>query len=99
MSTLIPHTVVAILEAKPDCSQALEDALKVIVAPSRAEETNLEYRLHQSKNNPCEFILYENWTSEEKHQEQFQKLYIIELANKLENLLAKPYQVFFAKEI
>lgn len=93
------HTVIAILEAKPEHREALESALKAVVSPSRAEEANVEYRLHKVKNNPCEFVLYENWINEEKHQEQFQKPYIVELGSKLDGLLAKPYQVLFAEEI
>jgi quinol monooxygenase YgiN len=94
-----PHTVVAILEAKPEKGQELESALKAIVTPSRAEKANLEYRLHKSKDNPLQFFLYENWVDGEKHQEQFSKPYITDLVSKLDDLLAKPFQAIFAEEI
>lgn len=93
------HTVVIILEAKPGMESELESALVSVAEQSRAENTNIEYRLHKSIENPQQFILYENWESKEKHQAQFEKLYIKDFADKLENVLAKPYQGFFAEEI
>ena len=93
------HTVVVILEAKEAKAAELRAALEAVIAPSRAEPTCIEYRLHQAQDNPAQFVLYENWVSKEKHQEQFEKPYILELGAKLESLLSKPYQVVFAEEI
>jgi len=84
---------------KKGMERQLESALQAVVAPSRAEKTNIEYRLHKSIDNPALFILYENWESKEQHQKQFNKFYIQELVGKLETILAKPYQVIFANEL
>ncbi len=97
MST--PHTVVVLLEAKQGKEQALESALKAVIVPSSSENTCLEYRLHKSIDNPAQFFLYETWASKEAHQAQFDKPYIKELGAKLGNLLAKPYQAVFARQI
>ncbi len=94
-----PHTVVVVLEAKPGKESQLKQALVDVIEPSRAENTCLEYRLHQDITNPAQFVLYENWENQQKHQQQFTKPYVTTLANKLENLLAKPYQAIFAEEI
>ena len=93
------HTVVVILEAQAGKEDELKVALEAVVEPSRAEPSCLEYRLHQDQDNPAQFMLYENWVSKEKHQEQFEKSYILALGAKLGSLLAKPYQVLFAKEV
>jgi len=93
------HVVIVIFEAKPGKEGALEAALSDVVGPSRSEASCLEYRLHKSNTNPAEFVLYENWESQEKHQEQFQKPYIIALGQKLEELLVRPYQVIFSHEL
>ena len=93
------YTVVAIIEGQPGKESELKQLLMDVIEPSRAEGTCLEYRLHQDLNNPAQFIFYENWMSKEAHQQQFQKPYIIALAQKLDGLLAKPYQVIFAEEI
>lgn len=96
---LKPHTVIVILEAKQDKAKELEAVLETVVQPSRAENACLEYRLHKNLDNPCQFVLYENWKSKEKHQEQFTKPYIKGLVDKLGDLLVKPYQAIFAEEI
>ncbi len=93
------HTVVVVLEAMSGKADELKQALNSVISPSRAEKTCLEYRLHQDSNNPNVFILYENWESKEAHQAQFTKPYIIELINKIEAILAKPFQVYFAQEL
>jgi len=93
------YTVIAIVEAKAGKETELKQALEQIVAPSRAKPACIEYRLHQDATNPAVFILYENWKSKELHAQQFQKPYILELIPKLSDLLAKPYQGFFAHEI
>jgi quinol monooxygenase YgiN len=93
------YTVIAFLEAKPGKESELKQRLEDVVEPSRAENTCLEYRLHQDLNNPAQFVIYENWKSKEAHQEQFQKSYITALIKKLEELLAKPYQAIFAHEV
>ena len=94
----IPHTVVIILEAKPTKEAALKQALVKVCEPSRSEKTCIEYRLHQNQNNPAQFILYENWESKEAHQDQFNKPYVIDLIAEIHDLLARPYQAYFAHE-
>jgi quinol monooxygenase YgiN len=93
------HTVVCILEANPNQENELKEALQKVASASRNEDTCIEYRLHQDKNHPTKFVLYENWTNQEDHQKQFQKPYILELGQKLEGLLASPVLAFFAEEI
>lgn len=95
----IPHTVIAVLEAKKGKEEELASALKSVVQSSRSESTCLEYRLHRSIENQSQFTLYENWVNKEKHQEQFTKPYIVELGKKLDDLIAKPCQIIFAEEI
>lgn len=94
-----PLTVVVVLEAKVEKTSALKQALINVIKPSRAEKTCLEYRLHQDPKNSAKFILYEKWESVAAHQEQFKKPYILELANKIGNVLAKPYEVHFTEEL
>ncbi len=94
-----PHTVMVLLEAKPGKEAEMKELLMGVVEPSRAEETCLGYHLHQDINNGSQFMLYETWTSQQDHAKQFEKPYIIELGQKLETILAKPYQVVFAKEL
>jgi quinol monooxygenase YgiN len=93
------HTVIVVLNAKQGKEKELESALQAVVQPSRSEKACLEYRLHKNKDNPLQFILYEIWESQEKHQEQFAKPYIKNLADKLEHLTIGSYQAYRAEEI
>jgi quinol monooxygenase YgiN len=93
------HTVLVIIESVKGKEESLKNALMDVIEPSRSENSCLEYRLHQDKNNPAQFVIYENWKSAELHQEQFKKSYITALGKKIEPLLAKPYQVIFANEL
>lgn len=94
-----PYTVVVIFEAKQGKANELQLALETVAQLSRGEKPCLEYRLHRDVKNPNQFILYENWTSKEEHKEHLEMSYIIELAEKLDHLLDKPYQAIFAEEI
>ena len=93
------HTVIAILESINGEEEVVKNALMQVAASCRAEISCLEYRLHQNKTNPAQFVLYENWESSDLHQEQFKKSYIIDFGKKIKPLLAKPYQVIFANEL
>ena len=93
------YTVIVILEAIAERQNELRQALIEIVEPSRQEVGCLEYNLHQDLNNPAKFILYETWKCKESHQQQFEKPYILALAEKIDGLLASSYQIFCAEKI
>src|SRR5208337_3646262 len=50
-------------QAKPGQDAALRDVLKACVAPTRAEQGNRGYALHEGLDTPGRFFLYETWTS------------------------------------
>ena len=58
-----PVTVVARMTAKPGKEAALKNELLGLVAPSRKDAGCLNYDLHQSPENPANFMFYENWES------------------------------------
>lgn len=60
MSTL---TIVARIEAKPEKTELVKNALLRLIEPTRAEEGCLQYDLHQDNASPEVFVFYENWTS------------------------------------
>lgn len=59
-------TVIASMKAKPGKEQELQQALEGLIAPTRTEEGNVNYDLHQSVTDPKVFYLYENWRSSEQ---------------------------------
>lgn len=86
------HTIIAILEAKPEKQTALKEELLYVASESRKENSCLEYRVTQDSSNPAQFVLFERWESAEAHSLQFSKPYITALIPKLTDLLVKPYQ-------
>lgn len=91
------YTVLAVVEAQPGKETELKQVLTESLVPSHPEDACIEYRLHQDSNNPAIFFLYENWKSKELHQQQFKKPYVRALIQKLNGLLIKPSQGFFAE--
>lgn len=62
-------TIVAILKAKKGSEQDLRNELLKVVLPSRAEEGCVEYILHESQENPEQFVSYETWKDQTALQE------------------------------
>jgi len=58
-----PLTIVAVITAKPGAEAELEERLRGLVGPSRADAGCERYDLHRSTETPREFLFYETWTS------------------------------------
>lgn len=94
-----PITIMCVLEAAEGQVDALKSTLLKIAEQSRQEATNIAYRVHQSWENPAQFILYETWTNDADHKQQFSKPYILAFIEKSKTLLGKPYQGYSAREL
>lgn len=58
-----PLTVVATLKARAGQEEALHEALRALIPPTRAEGGCINYDLHRSSDEPGTFLFYENWTT------------------------------------
>ena len=56
-------TIIAKIRAKAGMELRLREALLALVAPTRAESGCINYDLHVARDNPREFVFYENWRS------------------------------------
>lgn len=56
-------TIVAFITAKPGMQQQVREVLLDLVEQTRKERGCVNYDLHQSQDNPREFVMYENWES------------------------------------
>lgn len=56
-------TVAAFLKGKPGKESQMRTELLALVAPSRKDGGCLSYDLHQSSEDPAQFLFYENWAS------------------------------------
>lgn len=61
-------TAIATLIAKPGQQEALEQHLRALVEPTRAEAGCGQYDLHQDLANPLAFYMIEQWSSDEALQ-------------------------------
>jgi quinol monooxygenase YgiN len=56
-------TIIAKLRAKPGMESRVRETFGALRAPTHKEDGCVYYELHQSIENPLEFMFYENWTS------------------------------------
>lgn len=56
-------TIMAFITAKAGMQPQVREVLLDLVAQTRKEKGCLNYDLHQSQDNPREFVIYENWES------------------------------------
>jgi quinol monooxygenase YgiN len=55
-------SVVAVITAKPGSEDAVRDAMKALVGPTREEEGCLSYSLSESSSEPGVFVTVEEWS-------------------------------------
>lgn len=56
-------TIIAKLRAKPGMEARVRETFGALRAPTHKEDGCVHYELHQSLEDPREFVFYENWTS------------------------------------
>lgn len=54
-------SIIAVLKAKPGKTNALKQALKALLLPTRREPGNIEYDLFQLRDTPDVFYVRESW--------------------------------------
>ncbi len=68
--------IAVILTAKEAHRQEVLDALWMLIDPTRAEEGNISYNMHQDKKDPNTFVFYEHWKSQQAIDEHLEKPYL-----------------------
>lgn len=82
--------VVAHLQSKPGCEEALRSVLTSFVAPTRQEEGCLRYDLHVDLDDPTKFTFIEEWESREALNKHGQSEHIAAGRAQFPELLAQP---------
>ena len=93
MSSQIPFTVLAIVEAKPGKEHDLKNTLVSLIEPTLHEEGCLKYDLHQCNDNPAKFMFYENWATQAAHTKHRQSPHMKAWRTKKDDLLVTPSDV------
>ena len=92
-------TVVAKLKARPGLEDEVNKTLMALVAPTRTEDGCINYDLHQSQDDPSQFLFHENWVSREALDCHLAKPYLQGLMARADQLFAEPIDVMFWTEI
>ena len=88
-----PIALYGFLKPKPEHSAEVRDALIALVEPTRAEEGNLEYHIHEQPDG--RFFLYEVWRSQEDLDLHVQYPPLREFLEKAEELLQEAPEAYF----
>ena len=86
-------TVVARIRAKPGKESDVKQALLALVEWTRTEPGCINYDLHQSQNDPAQFLFYENWESKEDLEVHAQSPHIQVFRARAAELLAEPVEI------
>ena len=71
-------TIVVHILAKEEYREDVKAELLKLVGPTRGEEGNISYDLHQDNSNPNLFLFHEKWVSQELLQKHSQSKHIAE---------------------
>jgi quinol monooxygenase YgiN len=92
-------TVIASLRAKPGSEDQLRTALSSLIEPTKKEDGNVNYDLHEAVDQPGLFYFYENWESAEALQQHMQAPHMVEALGAAQALLAEPPSIAQVKRI
>ena len=74
-------------------TEELERILAAQVAPARAEPGCVAYHFHRDAKDPCVFVFYENFESQEALEQHLKLPHLLPLMNRLDELLAGPVEI------
>jgi len=80
-------TIVANIEAKKNKIEFIKEELLKLIAPTKAEEGCIEYRLQQDNNNPEFFLFFEIWENRELWQKHMDSKHLQNLVRVTEGSL------------
>ena len=86
-------TVIARIKARADKVQRVEEELRKLLAPTRAENGCINFDMHQGATDHAQFLFHENWSSEAALKAHFETPHIKSWLRVAEDLLAEPLEV------
>jgi quinol monooxygenase YgiN len=92
-------TVIANMHAKPGMEHEVREALLGLCGPTRAEKGCINYDLHQSPDDPTQFLFHENWASKSDLDAHSQSAHLQAWRKRAVDLLVEPARVTRWSEI
>jgi quinol monooxygenase YgiN len=89
----LPISLYGFLRPKPERADEVRRLLVSLVAPTRLEEGNLEYHLHEHDDG--RLFLYEVWRSQEDLDRHNELPRLREFLDNLDEYLAEPVEGYF----
>jgi len=86
-------TIIGTVTAKPDTREELHELLAKQVVPTRDEEGCINYDFHVDATDPCRFVFYENWRTQEDLDAHLEMPHLRPLLSQLDRLLACPVDI------
>jgi quinol monooxygenase YgiN len=86
-------TVMARIKAKAGMEEKVTGKLLSLVTPTRSEAGCINYNLHQSEDDKCLFVFYENWASKEDLDKHLEMPYLKAWREEAKDLLVGPTEV------
>ena len=80
-------TIVAKVSAKKGKEKLALKALQTLVNPTLKEAGCIEYKLHESADNPGEFLFYESWENEAYLQQHLKSAHVLGFREKAVGLV------------
>jgi quinol monooxygenase YgiN len=82
--------VIASATAKPGMERKLEQALRDVAAPTRAQPGCVAFSLYRSVNDAAVIIGFERWASKDHHDRHLQGAHVQALISAMADILAEP---------
>ena len=86
-------TTIARLKAKPGAEARLEEALKSLIEPTRAESGCIDYTMHRDLEEPGAYYFYDNWRSQEDLDAHFEMPHMKRIIEIAPDVLAEPLKL------
>ena len=86
-------TVVARVKARKGMEKKVKEDLLSLVGPTRSENGCINYDLHQSADDPCLFMFYENWKTMKSLDRHLEMPYIKASMDRMKKVLVGPAQL------
>ena len=92
-------TVIARAKVKRGCEEEMENAVRAILGPTRAEEGCLRYSVYRSVEDAQLYTTVEEWASKEASDRHMSSAHIQELFKKLSGLVSAAPEIQMFKDI
>lgn len=92
-------TILAVLKAKAGKNEALKQALQALIHPTRQEPGNITYQMHQLRDAPEMFYVYESWHGQEGLDTHIALPHFQAFIARMDDLLAEPLRLDYLQPL